>query len=290
MTHTPSAADRVHNAVCRRGVDQSATWGKVVDGFGVGCCAVVNRETKVVYRGIGSCDQGDFDQVSERNLDVRVGCKHFKTGQNEGFYVAVFVGDVDLEVVVTSPTGGLGGDHVNQQWACIGCGVPPFKLDAVQAVADGWNGDVWNDLGHLLDVEHALTLAPIVIGDQNTERTRGHSDGGVAEFGCGNDYFSTRSVPIAVPFVLDEGIHVGVADGHDCGIITTNGVGFNANVRKEVQALIDKKVLRSRATDIQGGGYAKRAAEGICALCFKASERPEVTVEIVVAGDGGFLS
>ena len=133
-------------------------------------------------------------------------------------------------------------------------------------------------------------MAPVGVGHEDAVGTRGGPDGGIAQLGLRDHDFAAGIVPVAVPLVFDEGVHVLVADGDDGGVIPTDRVGFDADVGQEVEALVDEEVLRGGAALIDGGGDVERAAEGVRAFRSGASQGPFVAVEVVVAGDGCLLA
>ena len=232
----------------------------------VGGGAVVDREAEVVHGGVGPSHEDDFHEVPEAHLDVGVGCEDLEGGQHVAALVAVGISHGHLKEVVAAPSEGVGGGHVDQERSGVRSGVAAFELDGVNAVAHRRNGDVRDHLRHLLDVEDALSLAPVGVGHEDAVGTRGGADGGVAQFGLRNHDFTAGIVPVSVPLVFDEGVHVLVADGDDGGVISANRVGFDADIGQEVQALVDEEVLRSGATLIDGGGDVECAAEGVRAF------------------------
>ena len=204
--------------------------------------------------------------------------------------VAIGIGHGHFEEVVAAPTGGVGGVHVDQERTGVRCRVATGELDAVEAVANRRNGDFRDDLGHLLHVEDALALATVGVGHQDAEGARGHADGGVAQFGLRNHDFAAGAIPVAIPLVLDEGVHGVVADRDDGRIVAANRVRLDADVRQEVQALVDEEVLRSGTPFIDCCGDVECSAETVRAFRTRATEGPFVAVEVVVAGDGRLLS
>ena len=243
LAHAPSAAHGVHFALGRGGVDEATARGEVINGLRVRGGAVVDREAEVVHGGVGPGYEDDFHEVSEAHLDVGVGREDVKGGQDVAALVAVGIGHGHLEEVVATPTERVGGRHVDEEGAGVRRGVAPFELDGVEAVAHRRNGDVRDDLGHLLDVEDALSLAPVGVGHEDAVGTGDGPDGGVAQLGLRDDDLAAGIVPVAVPLIFDEGVHVFIADGDNGGVVATDRIGLDADVGEEIEALVNEEIL-----------------------------------------------